>query len=607
MALEKLCEENVEDPTLTRIFGTSSVFRGLDQPKVSVKGLLLPNKIKEHFQHGQDAIAKGEWEKAVISFSKSINLNPHMVESYVFRAEAFLQLCDFASAAQNLRKATLLAPHQQEFMERLCFVLYLQGQCLYEHHSYMKALDLFTQASELQPLNPSYRFRSIACLLAMKQHEQCLQMITKELKQNPNADAFIFRARLYNYFLKPNQCYQDLHRALSIQPEHPEANTLLEKLLVQAKKVQEEAMIAALKGNLEDSLIRINCAIENNPMDPGYYLFRGTLFRRLKDFDAAIEDFVKALELSPESEDNEVARQAQRQLLLTYNDFAVFCYTKCAYEEGVLLLNKALRGEKKEKGIYINRGDCFFKLGELTFAEADYLEALTLCPGDQGARYRMGMVQEKLGLRKLQLRQYHKAEKHFTSAIEYNPERANLYLLRARSRLVLQDIFGARQDVVTMLLLNPKHPQLVPMMANLFPGQSTESVLNSKTMVMAKTVLERAMQNQLQNVQDVLGLLNKSPSREEVTGPCPNTEEAELQEDVSRISIVETQDENLTEGSLKQAVSQEVNQEVSQEVSQEEEARSSPRDQTSLGQTSSLETKIADSDQSESKTTVVFS
>ncbi|XP_074149811.1 tetratricopeptide repeat protein 16 isoform X5 [Sminthopsis crassicaudata] len=531
MALEKLCEENVEDPTLTRIFGTSSVFRGLDQPKVSVKGLLLPNKIKEHFQHGQDAIAKGEWEKAVISFSKSINLNPHMVESYVFRAEAFLQLCDFASAAQNLRKATLLAPHQQEFMERLCFVLYLQ----------------------------------------------------------------------------PNQCYQDLHRALSIQPEHPEANTLLEKLLVQAKKVQEEAMIAALKGNLEDSLIRINCAIENNPMDPGYYLFRGTLFRRLKDFDAAIEDFVKALELSPESEDNEVARQAQRQLLLTYNDFAVFCYTKCAYEEGVLLLNKALRGEKKEKGIYINRGDCFFKLGELTFAEADYLEALTLCPGDQGARYRMGMVQEKLGLRKLQLRQYHKAEKHFTSAIEYNPERANLYLLRARSRLVLQDIFGARQDVVTMLLLNPKHPQLVPMMANLFPGQSTESVLNSKTMVMAKTVLERAMQNQLQNVQDVLGLLNKSPSREEVTGPCPNTEEAELQEDVSRISIVETQDENLTEGSLKQAVSQEVNQEVSQEVSQEEEARSSPRDQTSLGQTSSLETKIADSDQSESKTTVVFS
>ncbi|XP_036605756.1 tetratricopeptide repeat protein 16 [Trichosurus vulpecula] len=524
MALEKVCEEEVEDPTLTRLLGTSTVFRGLEPRKLSIRGLLLPNKIKEHFQHGQDAMSKGEWEKAVLSFSKAINLNPQLVESYVLRAEAYLQLCDFASAAQNLRKAALLAPHRSQFMERLCFVLYLQGQCLFEQQAYMKALDLFTQASELQPHKPSYRFRSIACLLAMKRHQECLQMVTKELKQSSNPDVYILRARLYNYFLKPNQCYQDLHRALTINPEHPEANTLLEKLLVQARKAREEAVVMALKGSLEDSLIRINCAIENSPMDPGYYLFRGTLFRRLRDFDAAIEDFLKALELSPDDEDNEISRQAQRQLLLTYNDFAVFCYTKGAYEEGVLLLNKALRGEKREKGIYINRGDCFFKLGELAFAEADYLEALALSPGDQGARYRMGMLQEKLGLRKHQLRQYHKAEKHFSSAIEYNPERANLYLLRARSRLMLQDIFGARQDVATLLLLNPKHPQLVPMMANLFPGQSTKSVLNSKTMVMVKTLLERAMKNQLlQCPQNILGLLNKGASTEKDVNEKPDT------------------------------------------------------------------------------------
>ncbi|XP_068925282.1 tetratricopeptide repeat protein 16 [Petaurus breviceps papuanus] len=539
MALEKLYEEEVEDPTLTRILGTSTVFRGLEHPKLSIRGLLLPNKITEHFQRGQDAMSKGEWEKAVLSFSKAINLNPQLVESYVLRAEAYLQLCDFASAAQNLRKATLLVPQRSQFMERLCFVLYLQGQCLFEHQAYMQALDLFTQASELQPHRPSYRFRSIACLLAMKRHQECLQMVTKELKQASNPDVYILRARLYNYFLKPNQCYQDLHEALIIRPEHPEANTLLEKLLAQARKAREEAVVMALKGSLEDSLIRINCAIDNSPMDPSYYLFRGTLFRRLKDFDAAIEDFLKALELGPEDEeDNEVARQAQRQLLLTYNDFAVFCYTKGAYEEGVLLLNKALRGEKREKGIYINRGDCFFKLGELTFAEADYLEALALSPGDEGARYRMGMLQEKLGLRKHQLRQYHKAEKHFSSAIEYNPEKANFYLLRARSRLMLQDVFGARQDVATLLLLNPKHPQLVPMMANLFPGYSTEAVLNSKTMVMAKTLLERAMQNQfLQYPQNILGLLKKGASTEKdvdkrpdsipVPEQAPNSEEKE--------------------------------------------------------------------------------
>ncbi|XP_072488612.1 tetratricopeptide repeat protein 16 isoform X2 [Notamacropus eugenii] len=598
MAPERSCEEEAEDPILTRILGSSTVFRGLAQPKLSIRGLLLPNKIKEHFHHGQDAMFKGEWEKAVLAFSKAINLNPQLVESYVLRAEAYLQLCDFASAAQNLRKASLLAPQRSQFMERLCFVLYLQGQCLFEQQAYMKALDLFTQASELQPHKPSYRFRSIACLLAMKRHQECLRMVTKELKQDSNPDVYILRARLYNYFLKmrklrqremcpgshswihpgffrlltspvifllpsePNQCYQDLRQALTIKPEHPEANTLLEKLLVQARKAREEAVVMALKGNLEDSLIRINCAIDNSPMDPGYYLFRGTLFRRLKDFDAAIEDFLKALDLSPEDEeDNEIARQAQRQLLLTYNDFAVFCYARGAYEEGVLLLDKALRGEKREKGIYINRGDCFFKLGELTFAEADYLEALALSPGDQGARYRMGMLQEKLGLRKHQLRQYHEAEKHFSSAIEYNPEKANFYLFRARSRLMLQNIFGARQDVATLLLLNPRHPELIPMMANLFPGHSTESVLNSKTMAMAKTLLERAIQNQLyQYPQNILGLLNKGVSPEKDVNKTPDTipdpEQApnsgETGNDTSGI-----QDQTLDKDNTKQAMSEE--------------------------------------------------
>lgn len=82
---------------------------------------------------------------------------------------------------------------------------------------------------------------------------------------------------------------------------------------------------------------------------------RGVLYRRLQDFDAAVEDFLRALDMANDSQYDTV-RQAQRQLLLTYNDFAVLCYKQGAYQKGVLLLNKALRGEQREKGLYINRG-----------------------------------------------------------------------------------------------------------------------------------------------------------------------------------------------------------------------------------------------------------
>lgn len=41
--------------------------------------------------------------------------------------------------------------------------------------------------------------------------------------------------------------------------------------------------------------------------------------------------------------------------------------------------------------------DCFFQLGNLIFAEADYQQALELNPQDEGANLRMGLLQEMMG------------------------------------------------------------------------------------------------------------------------------------------------------------------------------------------------------------------
>lgn len=43
----------------------------------------------------------------------------------------------------------------------------------------------------------------MACLLALKRHHDCLALITREVKQGrANADVYILRARLYNFFQK---------------------------------------------------------------------------------------------------------------------------------------------------------------------------------------------------------------------------------------------------------------------------------------------------------------------------------------------------------------------------------------------------------------------
>ncbi|XP_032334379.1 tetratricopeptide repeat protein 16 isoform X1 [Camelus ferus] len=362
------------------------------------------------------------------------------------------------------------------------------GQCLFEQCAFLDALNVFSQASELQPEKSCFRYRCMACLLALRRHHECLSFVTKE----------------------PNLCYQDLHSALLLDPKHPQAKVLLKVMVGQAQQARQDAGILAVQGKLQHALQCINCAIENNPLDPSLFVFRGIMYRRLREFDAAVEDFLRALDMMTESQ-KELVQQAQRQLLLAYNDFAVHCYMQGAYQESVLLLNKALKDEQKEKGLYINRGDCFFQLGNLTFAEADYQQALALSPRDEGANLRMGLLQEKLGFCEQRSRQFQKAESHFSVAIQHNPQKAQYYLYRARSRQLLQNIFGARQDVATVLLLDPKLPKVLPLMASLFPGMSVEEVLGSQVAHLARLLLDRAVESSLQasTPQDIMRQLKE--------------------------------------------------------------------------------------------------
>nr|XP_048288093.1 tetratricopeptide repeat protein 16 isoform X4 [Myodes glareolus] len=367
------------EKTLQRIFGTSQVFYSADK-KPRIGGSTVPVKVREYYHQGHQSLEHEDWETAVLFFSRALHLNPDLADFYVFRAEAFLQLCDFSSALQNLRRAYSYEPENSKYQERLAFVLYLQGQCLYELCDFQEALYVFLQASDLQPQNSSFSYRW------------------------------------------------------------------------------------------------------------------GTMYRRLQQFDPAVEDFLKVLDMVTDSQDS-LVEKAQRQLLLTYNDFAVHCYTQGAYQEGVLLLNKAIRDEQNEKSLYINRGDCFFQLGNLAFAEADYKQALALSPQDEGANLRMGVLQEKMGFCEQTRRQFQTAEDHFSTAIKHNPEKAQYYLHRAKSRQLLQNILGARQDVATVLLLNPNYPKMVPLMTNLFPGMTVEDVLKSQVAELAKLQLSRMLES----------------------------------------------------------------------------------------------------------------
>jgi len=46
----------------------------------------------------------------------------------------------------------------------------------------------------------------------------------------------------------------------------------------------------------------------------------------MQNFNSAIDDYLLAMDKADHNEDDPVYINSQRQLLLTYNDFSVYCY-----------------------------------------------------------------------------------------------------------------------------------------------------------------------------------------------------------------------------------------------------------------------------------------
>uniref|UniRef100_W5M3U1 Uncharacterized protein n=1 Tax=Lepisosteus oculatus TaxID=7918 RepID=W5M3U1_LEPOC len=227
-----------------------------------------------------------------------------------------------------------------------------QGQCLFDQGLYLDALESFAKASELIPDNRSYHMRSLACLAALGQHGDCLRLASSWLETDAsNPDLFVLRARLHRHFSQATLCYRDVKAALAVAPEFQEARRLLSELRGVAEGARERAVSRAVGGQLREALQKINTAVEHDPEQSHYYLFRATLHRRLRDFNAAIDDLIEVLGRGGGEQ-----AEARRQLALTYNDFAVHCFSRRFYQEAELLLSKAIEEEKREKGLYINRG-----------------------------------------------------------------------------------------------------------------------------------------------------------------------------------------------------------------------------------------------------------
>ncbi|KAJ8300257.1 hypothetical protein KUTeg_021776 [Tegillarca granosa] len=326
-----------------------------------------------------------DYQGTILKINKAMGLRPDDPIYFMERAEAYIQLCDFQSAILNYKKACLLDPDNDAYYSRLGFLYYFQGQTLFDQRLYPEALESFSRAAEMKPHNVGYHIRRLE-------------------SESNNPDLYIMRARLHEMFRNTTLSYYDIKDALALNEDHTEAKVMMEKLKEQAQDNKRQAQQLNLTGKHREGLQKISVAIETDPSVPEFHVIRGCLHRKLGDFNSAIDDFLLALDKCDHDEESSVYVDSQRQLLLTYNDFAVECFSKGYYEEAIILLNKAIKGEKREKGLYVNRG----------------------------------VIQNEYGVTAYQDKNYSEAEKKFTLAIQSNPKVGQYYISRSRSRYMME-------------------------------------------------------------------------------------------------------------------------------------------------------------------------
>ena len=165
------------------------------------------------------------------------------------------------------------------------------------------------------------------------------------------------------------------------------------------------------KGQYDKAIADYTKAIEINPKDARAYIIRGVTYYRKGQYDQAISDYTKAIEINPKDARAYIIRGG------AYAD-------KGQYDQAISDYTKAIEINPKDAKVYKNRGLAYCLKGQFDKGIADYTKAIEINPRYADAYTFRAIAYEK------GKGQYDQAISDYTKAIEINPKDADACIIR---------------------------------------------------------------------------------------------------------------------------------------------------------------------------------
>ena len=284
--------------------------------------------------------------------------------------------------------------------------------------------------------------------------ESSIRDLTERIKSNPqNADLYrdrgLFRARRQQHEL----AIADFARAIALAPGNSyyyasratSYRSIGNREKARADEQQSEELRFAPAVAKKTSLAELTDEIKKQPRSAERYERRGNFYFKAQQFEAAISDYNRALELYPFSF-AVLNQRAESFVALKRYDEAISDYTRLLARYDRMAAN-SLIGASVKMVYYARRGDAYLQANRLDQAIADFTRIAELLP-DYADAYRLrAPVFAKA-------KRYNEAIDDYTKLISLDPSDAAAYQNRAAAREQTGESAAAAADRQIAAALN---------------------------------------------------------------------------------------------------------------------------------------------------------
>ncbi len=365
----------------------SSLVKGREQTviRLAEQSLKLRKTAEGYFLVGTNKGNLGDYQGAIADFNKAIAINPQLAAAYNNRGVAKGGSGDYQGAIADYNKAIAINPQYADAYNN-------RGIAKSNLKDYQGAIADFNKAIEINPQNAnSYYNRGTTKGKGLGDYYGAIDDLNKAIAINPqNANSYHNRASAKRNLGDYQGAIADLNKSIAIDPQ----DALRYSKRGDIKGLSGDRQGACLDWGKASSLGYENVtkelnqfcrSIEEAPAQSANdYLKRGIDKHQSKNYQGAIADYTKAIEINPQLADAYTARGATKDEL--------------GDKQGAIVdYNKAIEINPQDAFAYYIRGTAKDDLGDKQGAIADFNKAIVINPQDANDYYYRGFAKGMSG------------------------------------------------------------------------------------------------------------------------------------------------------------------------------------------------------------------